>query len=129
MEISGDAAYMTEGARGVGREIRIELADHGLTVAMADLNDAPRDEIVRRIEAAGNRTIGVWPDLAEPATVSESVGEVWDAVEGVDVLITTRGSRGRPHRQRTFPPRDGENYPRSEPVRGISVRSQSNGKQ
>ena len=41
MEISGDAAYITGGARGIGREIRIELADHGLTVAMADLNDAP----------------------------------------------------------------------------------------
>ena len=94
MEISGDAAHITGGARGVGREIRIELADHGLTVAMADLNDVPRDEIVRRIEAAGNGTIDVWPDLAEPATVSESVGEVWDAVGGIDVLIDNAGIAG-----------------------------------
>jgi len=61
---------------------------------MADLNDAPRDEIVRRIEAAGNGTIDVWPDLAEPATVSESVGEVWDAVGGIDVLIDNAGIAG-----------------------------------
>ena len=61
---------------------------------MADLNDAPRDEIVQRIEAGGNGTIGVWPDLAEPATVSESVREVRDAVEGIDVLINDAGIAG-----------------------------------
>ena len=87
MEISRDAAYLTGGAQGIGREIRIELADHGLTVAVADLDDAPRDETVRRIEAAGNRAIDVSLDLAEPATVSESVGGVRDAVGGIDVLV------------------------------------------
>jgi len=46
MEISGDAAYVTGGAQGIGREICIELADQGLTVAVADLDDAPRDETV-----------------------------------------------------------------------------------
>lgn len=94
MEIRGDTAYVTGGGRGIGRDICIELADHGVTVAVADLDDAPREDTVDRIEAAGGRAIDVRLDLGEPDAVSESVRAVRNAIGGIDILVNNAGIAG-----------------------------------
>jgi len=94
MELSGTAAFVTGGGRGIGREICLELASHGLAVCVADLDDSPREETVDRVEAAGGEAVEASLDLREPETVARAVETARSAVGPVDVLVNNAGIAG-----------------------------------
>lgn len=94
MKISGATGFVTGGGQGIGRDICIELAKHGVTVCVADLEESPTAGTVERVEAAGGRAIDVPFDLREPETVRDAVARAREAVGSIDILVNNAGIAG-----------------------------------
>ena len=58
-------ALVTGASRGIGREIALELARHGVDVVLAARNPGPAEEAVAEIEGMGRRAMALaGPDEA-----------------------------------------------------------------
>jgi NAD(P)-dependent dehydrogenase (short-subunit alcohol dehydrogenase family) len=85
-ELKGQAAFVTGAATGIGRAISRALAEHGVRVAVADL-DA---EGARRVaEEIGG--IAVRVDVRERASVEAAFAEARAALGEIDIAIANAG--------------------------------------
>ncbi len=90
-KLDGRVAIVTGSGRGIGRSIALKLAAEGASVVVNDLDEAPADEVVAEITAAGGRAV------AHPGSVTEAdfaEGFVAAAVEsfgGLDIVINNAG--------------------------------------
>lgn len=94
MHIEGDTAFVTGGARGIGREISRELAGHGITVVVADLDDEERTETVELIEDDGGSAVETHLDLTDPESITAAIEAARDAVGKIDILVNNAGIAG-----------------------------------
>jgi NAD(P)-dependent dehydrogenase (short-subunit alcohol dehydrogenase family) len=86
VDLSGRAALVTGGARGIGAAIAADLRAAGAQVAVADREDA--DVVV---------------DLSRPGAARRMVAEAVERLAGLDVLINNAGGYSSP----TYPANDG----------------------
>lgn len=88
MELSGAVALVTGGARRLGRELALALADAGADVAIAHHgSDADADDVLARIRGLGRRAVALAGDLADPATPDRLVRKVVADLGRLDVLV------------------------------------------
>ena len=64
MQLEGLNAVVTGGGRGIGREIALELAEAGASVAVADVNLASAKETVKSIEEMGGSASAICVDIS-----------------------------------------------------------------
>ena len=95
-DLSGRAAIVTGGSRGIGREIALGLAEAGAAVAVAARDASRCEEVAREIEAAGGRAIGVAFDLSDPDTHAPLIEAAVAAFGRLDVLVNN-GAILKPH--------------------------------
>jgi len=91
-DLSGKAALVTGGSRGIGRSIAIALAEHGADVAVN--YNRSKDEatlVTAEIEKLGGKAITVQADVRVPEDVQRMVKETTDAFGKVDVLVNNAG--------------------------------------
>jgi NAD(P)-dependent dehydrogenase (short-subunit alcohol dehydrogenase family) len=93
MDIKGSTAFVTGGGRGIGRDICLELATHGVTIVAADIDD-DREEIVDLVEAEGHTATEVFLDLRDPETVSAAIDRAREEAGGIDILVNNAGIGG-----------------------------------
>lgn len=85
-------ALVTGGSRGIGAATAVELARHGMDVAIvARRAGGPADEVRAKIEQLGQRCLTLTADMADPAACRSVVDQTIDAFGGVDVLIHNAG--------------------------------------
>ncbi|WP_331749422.1 MULTISPECIES: SDR family oxidoreductase [unclassified Streptomyces] len=86
--LTGKAAVVTGGSRGIGRAVVLRLARDGATVVFnyARHRDAA-DDVVRQAEKAGGHVIAVQLDLAEPGAAEELMATAERRLDGLDVLV------------------------------------------
>ncbi len=93
----GDArvAVVTGASGGIGRAIALELAGHGVDVAVVYATNADGAmESVASIEAMGRRAIACGGDVGDAATVERLFEEVDAAFGRIDVLVNNAGQAG-----------------------------------
>ena len=91
MKLAGKAAFVTGGARGIGRAICEAYAAEGARVAVADrLEDDARDTAA----ALGAGSISVGMDVSDPDAIGGAVAQVESAFGGIDVLVNNAGVFG-----------------------------------
>lgn len=102
--LSGRTAFVTGGARGIGRAVAVRLAELGADVAVATRDllggeiyvaEPPgivTDDIVR----LGRRTLGIEVDLTDEAQAHAAVDQVVTAWGGLDILVNVVGGAVTP---------------------------------
>jgi len=86
--LRGKTVLITGGARRLGREMALVLADAGADVAITFLRsaEAARDTL-RELSAAGARSIALRCDVGDEKSVKAAVREMAGKLGGLDILI------------------------------------------
>lgn len=91
MKLAGKVAIVTGAGSGFGEGIARRFAAEGALVTVNDLKAPATDAVVRSIEAAGGKAIGVSGDIASAKVVEEIVAETMARFGSVDVLVNNAG--------------------------------------
>jgi 3-oxoacyl-[acyl-carrier protein] reductase len=92
IDLSGKAAVVTGGSRGIGRAIVLRLAQQGADVAFSYRgNEAAAQEVVAAVEGLGHRALAVQGDAAQPESAEALVKGALDAFGKVDILVNNAG--------------------------------------
>ncbi|GAA4383855.1 3-oxoacyl-ACP reductase FabG [Actinomadura verrucosospora] len=92
VELTGRAALVTGGGRGIGAAIARRLARDGADVAVTYVRAPERARaVVRDIEAAGGRGLAIAADAADPAAVVAAVDRAAAELGRLDILVNNAG--------------------------------------
>jgi len=89
--LEGKVALITGAASGIGKAIAELYAQHGASVAIADINQAAADQVAAQINAAGGKAIGVAMDVTSEPSVNAGTDQAVAAFGRLDVLISNAG--------------------------------------
>ena len=84
-------AIVTGAARGIGAATARRLADHGMAVAVLDLDEATGAGTVDAITASGGRAFAVGADVSQADQVEAAVGKVAAELGPPAVLVNNAG--------------------------------------
>jgi 3-oxoacyl-[acyl-carrier protein] reductase len=92
IDLTGKAALVTGGSRGIGKAIGLRLARQGADVAFsfrgnADAAKATADEI----ESIGMKALSIQADVKDPASADTVVKTALEAFGKVDILVNNAG--------------------------------------
>ncbi len=91
--LRGKSAVITGSGRGIGRAIALELAHHGVNVAVNYFrHKAQAEETAAAVEAAGARAIVVKAHVGEVEGVQRLVETAAQAFGGVDIFVGNAAS-------------------------------------
>ena len=92
IDLSGKAALVTGGSRGIGRAIAQRLATQGADIAFSYRgNEAAATEAVGEIEALGRRAVAIQGDVSDPESAEAVVKAALEAFGKVDILVNNAG--------------------------------------
>jgi len=86
-------AIVTGGARGIGGASAVRIAEEGRDIVIADLEDA--SEVIRQIEALGQKALYVKTDVADETDVQRMVAQTIAAFGRLDILVCCAGILGK----------------------------------
>jgi 2-dehydro-3-deoxy-D-gluconate 5-dehydrogenase len=89
-DLSGKAAIVTGGTRGLGRGMAIGLANAGADVALVDREEA--SETADVIRSMGRRALTLSADLMSIEAIPSLVQKTIDAFGKVDILVNNAGT-------------------------------------
>jgi 3-oxoacyl-[acyl-carrier protein] reductase len=90
-ELSGQVAFVTGGATGIGLAIARRLAARGAQVAIFNRNRERAQAAVADIERAGHRARAFEADVANTESVEKAFASALEALGRVDVLVNNAG--------------------------------------
>ena len=92
MDLSGKVALVTGGSRGIGREIAIELARHGASVAISYVNNEEKAvEVVKEIQKFSVKGMCIKADVSKEEEVKKLVDAIKDELGTIDILVNNAG--------------------------------------
>ncbi|MDB5986881.1 MAG: putative dehydrogenase [Nevskia sp.] len=89
--VDGKVALVSGGARGLGAEIAIALAQVGASVMVTDVLEKEGKEVVAQIKAAGNKAAFLKQDVTSEAQWQETVAATIKQFGGLDILVNNAG--------------------------------------
>ncbi len=90
-DLTGKAALVTGGGRGIGQHIALGLAEAGADVVIASRKLANCEETAQRIEKLGRRAVALRADLSNSDEVEALAEGALAAVPRLDVLVNNAG--------------------------------------
>lgn len=87
----GKVAIVTGGASGIGRALCEEMARHGASVVVADVNEKGSADVVAAISAAGGRASAARLDVTRAEDVERLIEETARASGGLDFMFNNAG--------------------------------------
>lgn len=91
MLLKDKVALVTGGAQGMGRAIALKYAEHGCSVAVADLNRERAMETAAAVEKTGTRAIAVQTDITDGEAVARMAARAMETFGRIDILVNNAG--------------------------------------
>ena len=91
MQVNDSKVLVTGGGSGMGREFALRLAGAGADVAFCDLNDQGIEETIAAGTGLPGKVVGFKANVAVEAEVVKLIGDAWDALGGLNVLVNNAG--------------------------------------
>lgn len=89
--LDGKRAFVTGGARGIGKSIATALTEAGADVAIVDVDIEEARRTADALAVNGTRTTAIRTDVTDPGQVARMVDEVVAAFGGLDVAFCNAG--------------------------------------
>ena len=91
-ELTGKAALVTGGSRGIGRAIALALAKQGARVAVNYATNAQAaQEVVQQITACGSQALAIQGDVSRQEDAQRLVSETLAAFGALHILVNNAG--------------------------------------
>ena len=88
-QLASKIAFVTGGARGIGRAVAVKLAGAGCDVAIVYHNNHEEaGAVCDAVRALGRRALAVQADVSDPASVAEAFGEFRKQFDRVDIVVS-----------------------------------------
>ncbi len=84
-------ALVTGAGSGIGREIALLFAKQGAHVAVADINDAGAEAVVREIRQADGEAFAVHLDVSDMQSAMAAVALAVETTSSLDILVNNAG--------------------------------------
>lgn len=91
MKFEGSSVWITGGGSGIGREMALEFARQGASVAVSGRREDRLAEVVAEIEALGRSALAVPCDVTDEAAIEAAVAQVVDTFGKLDVAVANAG--------------------------------------
>jgi 3-oxoacyl-[acyl-carrier protein] reductase len=92
IDLTGKAALVTGGSRGIGRAIAHRLATQGADVAFSYRgNETAAKDAAAEIEALGRTAVAIQGDVSDPESAEAVVKAALDAFGKIDILVNNAG--------------------------------------
>ena len=91
MMLEGKVAFITGGARGMGRAIALKYAENGCDSIIVDVLDADGEKTVNDIKAKGRDAMYIHSDVTSGASVKETVEKAIGKFGKIDILTNCAG--------------------------------------
>src|SRR5688572_4886682 len=92
--LTGKKAIVTGGGQGIGKGIVEALTGLGAHVAVAEVNETTRAQVVSEAKERGQHAIGVGVDVRDQASVDKMVQTVLKEFGKIDILVNNVGGTG-----------------------------------
>ena len=90
-KLEGKVALITGSGRGIGRSIALKLASEGARVVVNDLDEAPAQEVVAAIRAAGGQAVACVGSVTAPDFAERFIGTAVSEFKGLDIIVNNAG--------------------------------------
>src|ERR1051325_2955432 len=102
-KFEGKVALVTGAASGIGRITALALANHGASVALADLNTHAGLETLQLIQKNGGKGLFVTTDVTQASQVEGLISEIASKMGGLDFALNNAGIDGTRARTADYP--------------------------
>jgi len=91
MKLKGKVAFVTGGARGIGKAIATALAKEGADVVISDINLDQAKETAEEVKNLGVKSIAIKTDVTNAQEVEEGVAMAVKDLGKIDILVNNAG--------------------------------------
>ena len=91
IDLTGKTALVTGSARGIGQAIASKLAASGVSILLADVDQAALEESARAISPNGERIAAFAADLTEPEAPAKIVNAAIERFGSLDIIVNNAG--------------------------------------
>ncbi len=89
--LEGQKAFVTGGARGIGYQLCMALAEAGVDVAVVDLLEEPALQTVEEIRTLGQDAFFIRCDVTEPEDVANMSRQIQERFGRLDIAVNNAG--------------------------------------
>jgi NAD(P)-dependent dehydrogenase (short-subunit alcohol dehydrogenase family) len=94
MKLQNQAAIVTGGGRGIGKEIALALAREGADLLLASRDEDALERVAHEIRDLGRRAIVVRTDVADESQVAAMADGALREFQRIDILVNNAGAVG-----------------------------------
>lgn len=91
MRLDNKVAFITGGARGIGKAIAVACAREGADIVIGDVNAQEAENSALEIGKLGVKTLGLALDVTDFVQVEALVNKILDKLGKVDILVNNAG--------------------------------------
>ena len=91
IRLDGKKAFITGGARGIGKCVAVAFAESGADVAIVDINYEEAQNTAEKLKIYGIKAFGIKCDVTKPSEVNLMVDKILNTFGTIDVAFNNAG--------------------------------------